>query len=282
MIQLLKSEQSSVFTTAQIHRKISVEYEPPHFWATDSRTLFEYNLKHQPEDWIYRTKPVHYSINSQGYRCPEFDQVDWNNSILMFGCSNIFGTGVDDNEIISSLVSKQLNMPVINLAVCGSDDLLHFINSNILYEAGVRPRAVVYIWPGIYRISELLGNNKVKNWGSWNCQINNWATGWITNEVHTFEFLNYLSLAVNNLWDCPILEYNCYLHGGDDGRELNGWLGGTHRLLTTDEWPTIKGWGHVIDPARDIGRDGNYHPGIQTHRSWADAVLRDFDSIGIK
>lgn len=57
----------------------------------------------------------HYTVNSQGYRCPEFDAIDWENSIIFFGCSHVFGIGLLDHETVANQLSLILNCPVINL-----------------------------------------------------------------------------------------------------------------------------------------------------------------------
>lgn len=268
MIQLLKSHWHDL------------PCEPPDFYGTDSRELFEHNLRVQPEDWIWRNKQVHYTINSQGYRCPEFETIDWSNSILMFGCSYVFAPGVDDSDTMASQLSLLINRPVINLGQGATDDLFQFANSNILYAAGVRPLAVIYLWPGIHRLSEFNDDKSVKNWGSWNCHLSDMAKHWITNETHVFEFLSYLSLSMRNMWDCPVLEYNPYLHNsGKPGlRQLNCFTA-DFKLITDEKWPTIKTWGHVADAARDYGLRGNYHPGPQTLKTWTHALLRDLIKI---
>ena len=51
-------------------------------WScSDTASKYQRNLESQPADWLWRTKPVHYNLNSQKYRAPEWDTVDWNNSI---------------------------------------------------------------------------------------------------------------------------------------------------------------------------------------------------------
>lgn len=272
MIELLKSHWHGL------------KCEPPDFYGTDTRELFEHNLKRKPADWPWRTKKVYYTINSQGYRCPEFDQIDWANSVLLFGCSYVFAPGVDDSETMSAILTKELGRPVINLGQGATDDLFQFINSNILYKAGVRPYAVVYLWPGVHRLSELVGNKTVANWGSWNAEESEMAKHWVTNDVHTINFLHYLSQSVRNLWDCPVLEYYPYIHKEHDNtREttLSKYYGGRLPINDTgiELWPTIKPWGHVMDEARDYGRTGAYHPGPQTLLNYSNIVKQDYVKI---
>ena len=81
----------------------------PDFCGTDDHATFERNLQLQPPDWQWRTKKIKYSVNSTGYRCPEWDQIDWSESILIFGCSQVFGIGVDDADTISDNLSRILS-----------------------------------------------------------------------------------------------------------------------------------------------------------------------------
>jgi len=64
-------------------------------------------------------KKIQYTLNSQGYRCPEFDEINWEESIITLGCSNTFGIGLDDKDTYSSKLEKITNYPVINLGMGG-------------------------------------------------------------------------------------------------------------------------------------------------------------------
>jgi hypothetical protein len=228
--------------------------EPPDFYGNDSRELYAHNLQHQPADWPWRTAPVRYTVNSQGYRAPEFDSVDWPNSVLMFGCSYQFAPGVDDSQTMTAHVAGHLRSPVVNLGQGATDPLFQWANSNILYAAGVRPRAVVYLWPGMHRLTEFVGSGSVRNWGPWNAHMSTLASGWITHETHIREYLNFVSLSVRNLWSCPVIEHYAYNYG-------------------PAAWGTIGAWGCVADAARDVGLDGAYHPGPATLRAWAHSLV---------
>jgi hypothetical protein len=254
--------------------------EPPLFYGCDTRAQWELNLARQPMDWPWRSKPVHYTINTQGYRAPEFDQVSWEDSVLFFGCSYVFAPGVDDSETMSSVLESRLGLPVINLGQGATDQLFQWINTVRLVAACVRPRAVVYLWPGTQRITELVEGDHVKNWGSWNGSEDIWAGSQITREPHITKMTEYWSQSVRLMWSCPVLEYYPYLYrNSQGGREIcQGGL--PPRALAPHEWPTIRPWGHVLDAARDVGPRGNYHPGPETLRGWVDQfVLPDLRSV---
>ena len=224
------------------------------FCGPDSRELYSENLRRLPRDWPWRSQTVRYSLNSQGYRCPEFDSVNWSESIVMFGCSYVFGCGIDDSQTMAHLLSARTGRPVVNLGAGATDDMFQWINSNRLYSAGVRPWAVIYVWPGVNRLTELRDNLATWNWGVWNCWSANIAQHWVTNETHVWQYLDYLSMSVNNMWDCPVLEYYAYMNRPEQrGR--------------------IRAWGPVRDQARDLLPSGTYHPGPETNRYWVDEYL---------
>jgi hypothetical protein len=145
------------------------------FYPADTEELYKKNLKTQSKDWSWRTRPIKYSLNRQGFRCGEFDSLDWNNSILAFGCSNTFGVGVDDSDTWPSRLSQFIMNPVINLAQGGQGWGFNWVNSVRVIEAGHRPKAVIYYWPTTERMFTLpdpRNPNLVLGHGSWTTEKN--------------------------------------------------------------------------------------------------------------
>ena len=141
----------------------------------DSEPLFEKNLREQPESWRWRSRSVTYTINSQGYRCGEFKDLDWSNSILAFGCSNTFGIGVDDSDTWPNRLAGFIKRPVINLAQGGQGWGFNWVNSVRVIEAGIKPLAVVYHWPTVERMFTLPDSKNtdlVLGHGHWNSTKN--------------------------------------------------------------------------------------------------------------
>lgn len=108
-----------------------------------------------------------YNCNSNYYRCPEFDTIDWANSIVIFGCSNVFGVGVDDEDTLSSQLSRLTNMPVINMGIGATSMEFSFYNSMILSNSHPTPKAVVNVWTAVERTTYYF-RNSINNHGSWN------------------------------------------------------------------------------------------------------------------
>jgi hypothetical protein len=117
------------------------------WWGRDNQETYEENLWITPEHWRYRTENIQYQVNSQGYRCPEFDKIDWDHCYAILGCSVVFGLGVSESETISHLLGKKLDYPVINLGVSGSGCDWQYWNAIALYNQGIRPRKIIMHWP---------------------------------------------------------------------------------------------------------------------------------------
>lgn len=195
MSYIIKSIKENKFLTAAGH------LVKPRWY--DSEELFLENLKTQPDDWYYRTAEVNYTLNSEGYRAPEFDTVDWENSVVIFGCSQVFGIGVDDSDTLSSQLSNLIGKPVINLGVSGSSMMFAYHNSIILKNICVKPLAVIQMWTHHDR-AVYYGSDE-HNAGVWNCGVWNYETlpytrAWIDELNHSRTHALFISMASNHLW----------------------------------------------------------------------------------
>ena len=106
-----------------------------HWMGLDNQQIYEKNCLSQPVDWHYHKNVINYTLNSHRYRTAEFNQIDWKNSIVIFGCSHTFGIGIDDDDTISSNLSKITNVPVINMGIGGTSIAFSFYNNLILFDA---------------------------------------------------------------------------------------------------------------------------------------------------
>jgi hypothetical protein len=84
------------------------------FWGTDSKELFEKNLKDAPKDWMYRNIDITYNFNSHGLRQKkEIHEINENNYILSLGgCINL-GVGINEEDRYADIVSNKLKMDLI-------------------------------------------------------------------------------------------------------------------------------------------------------------------------
>lgn len=148
------------------------------YWGGDTEELYLTNLKTQANDWYYRTHPVTYTVNSQGYRCDqELNDIDWTNSTVIFGCSNVFGDGIENKYTISSQLQKLLKTPVINLGIGGASAELIRHNVTLLLEYYPRPRRIVVLWPDRTRTVSYEYSHASLH-GSWNTEQHTWSDLW--------------------------------------------------------------------------------------------------------
>lgn len=136
------------------------------FSGADTEELYNNNLQTQPHSWHYRSKKIYYTHNSQGYRAPEFDTVDWNNSIVVFGCSNVYGVGLADDETVCYHLEQLTNKPVINMGIGGSSIPFSVFNQIALHERQVKPLAVVNMWTSATRMLHFSQSNTLSI-GAW-------------------------------------------------------------------------------------------------------------------
>jgi hypothetical protein len=152
----------------------------------DEEDEFKKNLLTQPDDWRYRTKEVVYTFNSHGYRVEkEFDEVDWKNAIVVFGCSMVFGQGVSNDETLPYFLGKLFNREVVNLGVPSCSNEFMLDNAIRMKNKYGIPYAMVMMWTLSNRLP-YYGEESVKHLGMWgnfesnelghadyNCIVNN-------------------------------------------------------------------------------------------------------------
>lgn len=115
-----KISLSTMETRIRKNEFLVIDTDVDKCWSgTDTKKLYESNLKKQPKNWYYRNNNVRYTINSNGYRTYEFKDINWKNSVIIFGCSQVFGIGLDDEYTISNQLSKLIKCPVINMGMGG-------------------------------------------------------------------------------------------------------------------------------------------------------------------
>ena len=224
------------------------------FSGTDTKELFEENLKTQPDDWYYRTHEVKYTLNSFGYRTKEFDDIDWKESIVIFGCSNIFGIGVADEHTIPYFLEQLSGRPVINMGMGGSSIQTALHNSIILNDSEYpTPKAVVNMLTSLTRFQCYMSDT-VSHMGIWSTDNKKSQFDTVTNRIH-FNLMNIK--MIRNLWKNKTIYYE-------------GSVFCQHKLINTldekiscDDLPLDKS-------ARDLG-----HPGRVSNYSIAKKIYEN-------
>ena len=120
----------------------------------DTEQHYKTNCRKLGTKWEYHNKKVSYVFNEWGFRTKTFDSIDWKNSVVVFGCSNVFGHGLAEEDTVAAQLEKKLNIPVINLGINGSAVDLNAINSLILHENYPKPKAVVHLWTQLNRYTD--------------------------------------------------------------------------------------------------------------------------------
>jgi len=190
------------------------------FYSSDTEDIFKKNLQIQPTDWRYRSKKVEYVLNSNSFRTIEFKDIIWEESVVIFGCSQTFGVGLAEDETISFFLSKLIDRPVINMGVPASSPTFAMHNALILKKGYSTPKAVVNIWSGLnrtvfyhpYSIQHDVVN---ENQESYNYQWNKVSTNPITNSLFLqqmskimWEGIPYYEMT---MFDCTSIHFRCDL-----------------------------------------------------------------------
>jgi hypothetical protein len=127
--------------------------------GTDTEESFNRNKKMLGKDWYYYDKKIEYVYNEQGFRNKPFNEVVWEDSIVVFGCSNIKGTGHPIEDTICYKLEETLGIPVVNMGISGGGVDITCWNSLILHEHYSRPKAIVHMWTSLDRYTEFDGRD---------------------------------------------------------------------------------------------------------------------------
>jgi hypothetical protein len=226
------------------------------YWmGPDSLEKYEQSLKKMPIDWVWRSKEILYKVNSHGYRCDkDFNDIDWECSIAVFGCSNVFGVGVDLENTITGHIQRITNIPTINLGMPHSSVMRIWSLLTDFLNAGIKPKAIVTIWPDPSRVLEMMPNKRLKDWSAGNitsAEEHPLSFGWVT---HDYQGLGFAKRAINSAKvmckDIPYFDYTWFTNPDIDLVNIS--------------------LNNYVDVARD-----NIHPGIETLNKWAEHVVSD-------
>lgn len=250
--------QNLIFSTTskEIKKLNFIKADPDidrHYAGSDTKELFETNLKTQDDNWFYRTNPVNYSVNSSGYRTKEFKTINWADSIVVFGCSVVFGTGVDDQHTIPAMIEQQSGIPTINMGIGGSSIMSSFHNSIILNQRYPAPRAIVHLWTD-YSRTVYYYKKHVEHYGVWDIADNNYIYHWNKDEEHAKCQALFAQLASRQIWNNRTKYYEASLFSA------------TQKLLGCDKL------NDSYDKARDL-----MHNGIKTNEKAARQILNNLE-----
>jgi hypothetical protein len=229
-------------------------------WETnDSESLYQTNLKRQPADWYYRNNSVNYSWNSNGYRAPEWDTIDWQQSHVLMGCSYAMGSGVDDCDTISSQVPNG-----VNLGQSGTSLYAIEYNTIRMIDAGIRPLTVKIIMPNIARLTywgdidwiDLTPHDLSVRGDQLVSPVRECYAGWLSIKYNAEQHGYMAARAVQALWKSNGVPCDLYQHWAPENPVFNQGY----------QLP------EPVDQARDINSNNFAHPGRDTFKLWADIM----------
>lgn len=216
--------------------------------GTDTEKFYKKNKKKFGKEWYFFDKKISYVLNEQNFRSRSFEEVKWEDSIVLIGCSNVKGTGHAIEDTIGYRLEKILNIPVVNLGISGAGIDLACWNSLILYEHYPTPKAVVHIWSGLDRYTEYDG----KNPKLFTVNKNNYCL------KHNWDERSKLYIKSDNmLWKNKTIYYQAtmMLH--------------TAKNLSVDFYDQI-------DNARDL-----CHPGVESYKLAAQGIAENLIKQGL-
>jgi hypothetical protein len=218
---------------------------------SDSENNYKKNHATLGDSWEYHNKKISYVLNEGGFRTKTVDSIDWKNSVVVFGCSNMFGTGLAEEDTVAAQLEKKLNIPVINLAISGSAVDLAAINSLILHENYPKPKAIVHVWTQESRYSDFKSfkTNNVAKHGPW---LSNYII-----DLNWAERSKFYILADRVLWKNQVPYYEA------------SWFENSAKIYGVDFLETV-------DRARDLS-----HPGRISAQSAAEKIAAGLKEQGL-
>lgn len=140
---------------------ITLPQSPHHHHSSDERWSsndteadYQQNLERLGEEWRFRTVPVSYKWNRQGYRMVELEEIDQSNYILFLGCSFAVGIGLPLEETYPYQIAAQLGLGTnyVNASINGGSPSTVVLNLVSLLSTALTPPLAVHInWPSPHR-----------------------------------------------------------------------------------------------------------------------------------
>lgn len=147
-----------------------------------------------------------YILNSDGYRTEEFESVDWANSVVILGCSEVFGLGLDECHTVGSFLSDLLQLPVVNLGVSSSSIMFSLHNSLILNQSYPIPKAVVHLWTEYSRVVSY-HHHGLTHHGAWDLDKDNYMIEWAVDDVNPATHALFCQMISHQIWKNKTVYY---------------------------------------------------------------------------
>jgi len=185
-------------------------------------------------------------------RQENYDNIDWNNSIVVLGCSMVYGQGLTDEQTVVHQLQLKLNIPCVNLGVQGASPMYIWSELTDILDMGIKPKAIVVVWSDPSRFIEYLGPD-VKNYTVTSAELPTATTiakEWIAHPYQGFEFARRAIMSSRVMCkDIPYFDYAWFHNKKLDLFNLS--------IYTCDE------------------STDRSHPGPLSYIQWADHIAND-------
>lgn len=242
------------------------------FYGPDRESLFLRNCRYQPKEWIYYHTSVNYYFNDIGLRMNKNMSDLSADPIYVSGTSLSMGVGVDQKNIYSNIIEKELEYDTINY--CGPTFTIKtqiYTFFNYIKNHNI-PKVAIFEFPPVHGYTFFDNNTAIQHIGSHQPrEEKSYLKAFKVLEEETEFCKNEASLYLNILrvfcksHKIKLFDFSYY---PDD------------HLVQNNELKTIDMDKLLIDKndryARDICvQNGtiNAHPGIGVHKKTAEIIL---------
>ena len=266
----LATQRQDIIDFDKDSSKVQIEYFHPAYYAApkeDTIQNFKKNLKTQPLDWHYRTNSLRYTLNGQSYRCKPFNEINWNDSIVIFGCSNVFGNAIDDADTLSNRLQELVGCDVVNLGASGSCQQTSLYNMTRLKEKNIKPRAIIHVWTDSMRLLHVNNDFRlcgVGHWNNWGLAPNIQFDLFTDSKTHVVSSMYHRMIANFIYSDIPVIHATTFPQMWHEQNTKYPDFPMLHMALG-------------IDKARDLS-----HPGIKTNMHHAKLLHEELIKFDFK
>lgn len=246
-----------------------------HWISVDNEENFAKALEAMPENWHYGHKQITYDLNSQGFRNLEFDQIDWNNSIVVVGSSQVFGLGLASEETLCGRLREHYGKKydVVNLGMIAGSNRVSMINLSKIYAQGYKPVAVVFMWTALLKFPYYGDDNRIVPTGFWSCledanpHIREWYTNRIKHVAHYVREQEYYPEIIRAICGDSILINASFFCLEKAGKSI---------FLTTESLPSEVISLEIVDYSRDLN-----HPGPKSNAQAYAQIVKLLTESGV-
>lgn len=231
----------------------------PNFLSVEEKNDYEKNCKKLGASWHYYNKSIKYDLNKNFYRAPEWNDIDWKESIVVFGCSHVFGEGLALDETLCYHLEQLYKRPVINLGQSGTSTIFSWHNSIRFNEIFDTPYAVIQIWTDYSRLL-YYDTDQIKRvgfwsggrWDNYDRDMKSLYRIWNKNDIHAKTYFKFNASACKDFWSNKTKYYEA------------SYFRETADILNCNFFPQL-------DDARDF-----IHSGSKTHFHAAEIIYENF------